>query len=145
MIAVDTSVVIAALSPWHESHHLAVDATRQQAGVPEHCLLEAYATLTRMPELLRISGETACEALLRAWGDRILTPPAHLSGALIDRLARANVVGAAPTTASSPSRPLSGNARSSPLIAGPSEPTGCSASSTGSLGERPGWGLRVAP
>lgn len=93
MIAVDTSVVIAALSPWHESHQLAREASREPAGVPAHCLLEAYSTLTRLPEPLRIPGSTASEALNRAWGNRILAPSAQLTNEFISRLVRANVVG----------------------------------------------------
>lgn len=93
MIAVDTSVVVAALSPWHESHGLAGDACRREALVPSHCLLEAYSTLTRLPEPLRISGATASEALRRAWGTRILTPSARLHKEILDRLSRSLVVG----------------------------------------------------
>lgn len=93
MIAVDTSVVVAALSPWHESHDVARDACLLQPHVPSHCLFEAYSTLTRLPEPMRISGTTASDALTRAWRDRILTPSAQLFAEVLDRLARATVVG----------------------------------------------------
>ena len=49
MRAVDTSVVVAAFASWHEHH----DAARRvlDAGVRliDHCALEAYSLLTRLP------------------------------------------------------------------------------------------------
>ena len=61
MIAVDTSIAIAALSPWHDRHADAADTCRGGAPIPAHALLEAYTTLIRMPEPLRISGQVAAE------------------------------------------------------------------------------------
>lgn len=49
MIAVDSSVVVAAFASWHESHGAARDAV---AGAPlavGHALLETYSVLTRLP------------------------------------------------------------------------------------------------
>ena len=54
---------------------------------------EAYSTLTRLPEPLRISGPTASEALRRAGGTRIVTLPTRLHEAILDRLSRSLVVG----------------------------------------------------
>jgi predicted nucleic acid-binding protein len=95
VIAVDTSVVIAALSPWHERHGDAAQACHGDAAIPAHALLEAYSTLTRMPEPLRISGAVAAEALSRAWGGRTLAVPEDLSADLPVRLSRASIVGGA--------------------------------------------------
>ncbi len=63
MIAVDTSIAIAALPPWHDRHADAADTSRDRAAVPAHALIEAYATLNRMPEPLRISCHVAAEAI----------------------------------------------------------------------------------
>ena len=93
MIAVDTSVAIAALSPWHDRHADAADVCREDAALPAHALLECYSTLTRMPEPLRISGAVAAHSLERAWGTRILVPPAHLITSLPSTLGRASVEG----------------------------------------------------
>jgi len=95
VIAVDTSVAIAALSPWHERHREAATACRDDAVIPAHALLEAYSTLTRMPEPLRISGSVAAEALERSWGHRMIAPSAELLMDLPARLARASIVGGA--------------------------------------------------
>jgi len=93
VIAVDTSVAIAALSPWHERHDEAANVCRDEAAIPAHAVLEAYSSLTRMPEPLRISGEVAAEALERSWGHRIIAPSADLLIALPRRLAVASIVG----------------------------------------------------
>lgn len=95
MIAVDTSVAIAALSPWHERHREASQACLGEAAIPAHALLEAYSTLTRMPEPLRISGAVAADALSRAWGRRTLAIPPDLAGELPSVLSRGSVVGGA--------------------------------------------------
>ena len=95
MIAVDTSVAIAALSPWHERHGEAAHVCRGEVAIPAHALLEAYSTLTRMPEPLRISGVVAADALGRAWGRRTLALPPDLAGELPGVLSRGSVVGGA--------------------------------------------------
>ena len=63
--------------PWHDRHADAADTCQDGAAIPAHALLEAYATLTLMPEPLRISGQVAAQALVRAWGGRT-TPRARL-------------------------------------------------------------------
>lgn len=93
MIAVDTSVVVAALSPWHEDHDVAARACRDDAWLPAHCLVESYSTLTRMPEPLRVAAAVAQEALAQQWGSRLLAPSADLYPDLLARCARHRVVG----------------------------------------------------
>lgn len=93
MIAVDSSLVIAALSPWHESHEISAQYCSQDAFVPAHCLIESYSVLTRMPELMRISGKVAAEVLTLKWGLRqlVLSEESHVN--MLTDLARAGVVG----------------------------------------------------
>ena len=55
MTALDTSVVIAAFAPWHESHKAARQAVTPEAVIPTHVATEAYAVLTRMPEPFRMA------------------------------------------------------------------------------------------
>lgn len=56
MKAVDTSVVIAAFASWHEHHERARAVLDQGARLIEHCALETYSVLTRLPSPHRCSG-----------------------------------------------------------------------------------------
>jgi predicted nucleic acid-binding protein len=47
--AVDTSVVVAAFASWHEQHEAARDALDGDLRLIEHCALETYSVLTRLP------------------------------------------------------------------------------------------------
>jgi predicted nucleic acid-binding protein len=67
--ATDSSVLVAALASWHESHAKALRAleTAMAKGsalvVPADALLETYAVLTRLPAPHRISPAIALELL----------------------------------------------------------------------------------
>jgi predicted nucleic acid-binding protein len=58
-IAVDTNVMIAGLSTWHEHHGVAFKALEraltQTLVIPVPALLEAYAVMTRLPPPHRLS------------------------------------------------------------------------------------------
>jgi predicted nucleic acid-binding protein len=47
--AADTSLVIAAFASWHEAHQAARRALDAGLRLPEHCALETYSVLTRLP------------------------------------------------------------------------------------------------
>lgn len=49
MIAVDTSVVVAAFASWHEGHASAVSALARRPRLPTHVTVEAFSVLTRLP------------------------------------------------------------------------------------------------
>lgn len=49
MIAVDTSVAVAAFGEWHELNERAVEVLDQGAALPAHALLETYSVLTGFP------------------------------------------------------------------------------------------------
>ena len=49
MIAVDTSVVVAAFASWHEGHESATSALSRSPRIPAHVLIETYSVLTRLP------------------------------------------------------------------------------------------------
>ncbi len=57
MRAVDTSVVVAAFASWHEHHDLARTAVDNGARLIDHCALETYSVLTRLPPPHRSTGE----------------------------------------------------------------------------------------
>ena len=56
MKAADTSAVIAAFASWHESHEAARRALDSGLNLIEHCALETYSVLTRLPPPHRAPG-----------------------------------------------------------------------------------------
>ena len=49
MKAVDSSVIIAAFASWHERHTTALKTLDGSIVLVEHCALETYSVLTRLP------------------------------------------------------------------------------------------------
>ena len=49
MTAVDSSLVVAAFASWHEHHESARQVLDRGARLIDHCALEAYSVLTRLP------------------------------------------------------------------------------------------------
>ena len=49
MKAADSSVVVAAFASWHEHHDRARDALDHGLRLIDHCALETYSVLTRLP------------------------------------------------------------------------------------------------
>jgi predicted nucleic acid-binding protein len=74
VIAPDSSVVIAALAPWHEAHHAAREALKaEKVRIPAHVALETTSALSRMPQGRRIAPGVVLEALERAFPKGWLT------------------------------------------------------------------------
>lgn len=65
MRAADTSVVVAAFASWHEHHDAARRALDGGLRLVEHCALETYSVLTRLPAPHRSPGAVV-SAFLRA-------------------------------------------------------------------------------
>lgn len=63
MTAADTSVVVAAFASWHERHEAARRALDGGLRLVEHCALETYSVLTRLPAPHRASGAIVREFL----------------------------------------------------------------------------------
>lgn len=63
MKAADTSVVVAAFASWHENHEAARRALDGGLRLVEHCALETYSVLTRLPSPHRASGEVVRDFL----------------------------------------------------------------------------------
>lgn len=103
MIAADTSLVVAAFASWHESHEGARRALDTGLRLIEHCALETYSVLTRLPAPHRSSGAVVREFLqtrfpqpflrltARAYQDFIVGLPDHgvTGGAAYDALVAA--------------------------------------------------------
>ena len=74
MIAVDSSVVIAALLSWHEFHQRAARALEnaiagQRLLIPFAVLVESYSVMTRLPSPHRLRPEIARELLHGSFAD----------------------------------------------------------------------------
>ena len=93
MTALDTSVVVAAFAPWHQSHKAARRVVTPEAVIPAHVATETYAVLTRMPEPFRMDAQTVADYLAQQWGGRIIAPDAELYEFLTTAAASAAVIG----------------------------------------------------
>jgi predicted nucleic acid-binding protein len=63
MIAIDTSVAVAAFASWHEWHDAARRLVDQDVRLIGHCALETYSVLTRLPPPHRAPAEVVTEFL----------------------------------------------------------------------------------
>jgi predicted nucleic acid-binding protein len=61
--AADTSFVVAAFASWHEHHEAARDVLDEGVRLIEHCALETYSVLTRLPPPHRCSAVVARDFL----------------------------------------------------------------------------------
>lgn len=95
MIAVDSSVAIAAFGAWHTYNELATELLDQGAALPAHAMLETYSVLTAFPPPHR-----AAPGLVDTWlEDRFATilpsPPPLQQRDLIRKLASSGRAGGA--------------------------------------------------
>lgn len=95
MIAVDTSVVVAAFATWHEGHAAAAAALSRQPRIPAHVLIECYSVLTRLPPPHRAPGDLVAEFLGQRFKEPPLSLPPRGHTALLDTVARAGLAGGA--------------------------------------------------
>ena len=92
MIAVDSSVTVAAYATWHETHEAARHVMAGEVALPAHVVLETYSVLTRMPPPHRAPPRLVARWLQQF--DTVLDPAdgaAHRS--LVADLADAGVLG----------------------------------------------------
>jgi predicted nucleic acid-binding protein len=70
----DSSVVVAALVPWHDAHEAARDALRgSKPQLIAHVAFETTAVLTRMPEGRRVAATLVVESLRAGFPKRWLS------------------------------------------------------------------------
>ena len=72
MKAADTSLVVAAFASWHESHEAARRALDGGLRLIEHCALETYSVLTRLPAPHRAPGPVVRDFLGARFADPFL-------------------------------------------------------------------------
>lgn len=93
MIALDTSVAVAAFATWHEHHPAAIRAISRDARLPSHVALETLAVLTRLPPPHRASADLVVRFLAANFPQPVLTLPAREHRALLEACARLGIVG----------------------------------------------------
>jgi predicted nucleic acid-binding protein len=91
--AADTSLVVAAFASWHGSHEAARGALDSGLRLIEHCGLETYSVLTRLPPPHRVSADVVRDFLAARFPEPLLrlSPAAHK--AFILGLADRGIVG----------------------------------------------------
>lgn len=95
MIAVDTSVVVAAFASWHEGHEASVRVLDRQPRLPAHVLLESYSVLTRLPAPHRAPAGIVETFLTERFSADLLTLPAREVRALVGAAAASGMIGGA--------------------------------------------------
>ena len=95
MIAVDTSVVVAAFATWHQGHEAAVSALARRPRLPAHALVESYSVLTRLPAPHTATAPTVGEFLRDRFSAAPLILPAKVYWRLLDTAQAAGISGGA--------------------------------------------------
>lgn len=95
MIAVDTSVLVAAFAAWHEAHNLAITALARAPRLPVHVLLETFSVLTRLPPPHRAPAQLVDAFFQEHLRQRPLTLPAGEQRALVSLAVKAGLAGGA--------------------------------------------------
>jgi predicted nucleic acid-binding protein len=95
VIAVDTSIVVAAFAVWHEAHQEALRVLDRAPRLPGHAALETYSVLTRLPGPERAMAVDVHRYLEREFKDPWLVLPASELAALVSRLAALGIAGGA--------------------------------------------------
>jgi predicted nucleic acid-binding protein len=93
VIAVDTSVVVAAFASWHEGHRTATRALARGPRVPAHVLIETYSVLTRLPPPHRSPPAIVAAFLAERFREPPLALPARAYTRLIGRAAQVGLTG----------------------------------------------------
>lgn len=95
MVTADTSVVVAAMSAWHEHHDIASGAVREVDRLPAHVLLECASVLTRLPGGLARPLSEVIAALRASFPGSVLTLPGARHHTFVEALAQARLGGGA--------------------------------------------------
>ena len=96
MIAVDTSVIVAAFATWHDQHDVAIRSLAGDRVSPSHVVLETYSVLTRLPSPHRVPSGIAMSYLETTFPrDRIIYPSSDAIAGLPRRCHEAGLSGGA--------------------------------------------------
>jgi predicted nucleic acid-binding protein len=95
LIAVDTSVVVAAFASWHEANRAAAAALARKPRVPAHVLVETYSVLTRLPSPHRAPSDVVTDFLARHFRQPPLTLPPEAWLDFVGQAGEAGITGGA--------------------------------------------------
>ena len=95
MIAVDSSVAIAAFGDWHALNERAVRVLDDGAAIPAHARLETYSVLTGFPPPHRAPAELVVTWLADRFSKVLAPPSAHEQKEMLALLAGAGRLGGA--------------------------------------------------
>ena len=95
MIAVDTSVVVAAFASWHQGHPAAAAVLSRRPRVPAHVLLESFSVLTRLPPPHRAPADLVASFLEQRFREAPLVLPARAHRDLVMKAADTGLAGGA--------------------------------------------------
>ena len=95
MKAADTSVVVAAFASWHEKHEAARRALDEGLKLIEHCALETYSVLTRLPPPHRAPGDVVRDFIAARFPGALLRLSARDYRKFVPELPRHDITGGA--------------------------------------------------
>jgi predicted nucleic acid-binding protein len=95
LIAIDTSVAVAAFASWHEWHDAARRLADQDVRLVAHCALETYSVLTRLPPPHRAPAEVVREFLSGRFREPLLVLPAREYRQFVTGMAARGIAGGA--------------------------------------------------
>jgi predicted nucleic acid-binding protein len=95
VIAVDSSVVVAAFASWHEANRSAAAILARKPRVPAHVLVETYSVLTRLPPPHRAPSPIVTAFLAQHFRQAPLTLPARAWPRLLGLATEAGITGGA--------------------------------------------------
>ena len=93
MIAVDSSVAVAAFASWHPAHETALEIVNAGVVLPAHVALETYSVVTRLPPPHRARPDAAQRYLRDSFDAQWLTLPGAEVAALVQELAARGISG----------------------------------------------------
>ncbi|MEO6351341.1 MAG: PIN domain-containing protein [Candidatus Limnocylindrales bacterium] len=95
MIAVDTSVVVAAFASWHVLHQAALAVLDRQPALPVQAALEAYSVLTRLPPPHRAPADVVRDFIDGNFGDAMLSLAPDQFAGFLSEMALQDIIGGA--------------------------------------------------
>ena len=95
MIALDTSVAVAAFASWHEGHAAAAAALNRRPRLPAHVAIETYSVLTRLPPPHRAPPDLVAAFLEGRFPAAPLILPGRAQQFLLREAALAGIAGGA--------------------------------------------------